>query len=214
MLKFISTFVFSLFLFVDISYAAPASPSTTSSTTPKERVEVASAKIMTLLASKEFKNPQTKAQTIEKLENEVMNFFDFEAFSVRTIGPNWRKFSPAQKTAFKDAFTELLRNTYIDTLDSYDGQKLVYAGEIFSKDKKKVEVKTLFRNGANDYPVNFRMLVNNGEWVVYDVIIEGISMIKNYREQFRGILASSTPDELIKRIKVKATEKKEKMHSK
>ena len=210
MLKFVATFIFSLLLFGNISHAAPFSPLST----PRERVEIASANIMKLLASKEFKNSQTKAQAIEKLEVEVMNLFDFEAFSVRTIGPNWKKFSPAQKVAFKDAFTELLRNTYIDTLDSYDGQKLVYTGETFSKDKKKVEVKTLFKNGANAYPVNFRMLISSGEWFVYDVIIEGISMIKNYREQFRGILASSTPEELIKRIKVKATEKKEKMHSK
>lgn len=206
MLKFIGAFIFSCIFFVSISHA--------NIMTPKERVEEASTKIMSLLMQDDFHNAETKASVIEKLEVEVMKFFDFEAFSVRTIGPRWKQFSAKQKETFQAAFTDLLRNSYIDTLDNYNGQALTYVGEISSKNKKNVEVHTLFKGKNVDYPVSFRMLIKNDQWVVYDVIIEGVSMIKNYREQFRNILASSSPDELIKRVQDKAIEKKEKMHSK
>ena len=206
MLRLASTLIFALIFSINISHAA--------ANTPREQIEASSAKIMKLLSSNDFHNPKTKSEVIQKLEAEVMSLFDFEAFSVRAIGPSWRKFSAAQKKDFQVAFTDLLRSSYIDTLDQYSGQNLVYVDEVMSKDKKKVEVRTVIKSGKNNFPVAFRMIMRNGQWAVYDVIIEGISMIKNYREQFRGILASSSPDELIERIKTKTKEKKEKMLSK
>jgi len=205
MLKIMSAFIFSILFSISTAYAEPG--------TPRERVEMSSAKIIELLTQDDFHNLETKPQVLEELEAEVMALFDFEEFSVRTIGPRWRQFSKEQKIAFENAFTSLLRNSYIDTLDTYSGQTLEYVGEISSKDKKRVEVRTLFKNGDAKYPVAFRMILKNDEWVVYDVIVEGISMIKNYRAQFRDILASSSIDELIKRVQDKSIAKKEKMRS-
>ncbi len=205
MLKFFTTFLFSFFLFLNTANADPG--------TAKDRVEFASARIMELLLQDDFQNIDTRPQVIKELEVEIMKFFDFEEFSVRTIGPRWKQFNADQKVAFQTAFTNLLRSSYIDTLDSYNGQRLVYVGEIASANNERVEVHTLFQGEASNYPVSFRMLVKNGEWVVYDVIIEGISLIKNYREQFRDILANSSPDELIKRIQEKAVTKAKKMEA-
>lgn len=176
------------------------------SLTPKERIEVTSSKIMSLLLQEDFRNPETKDQIIDKLEAEIMLLFDFSEFSSRTVGPRWRQFTPTQKEGFQKAFTNLIRNSYIQTLDKYNGESIVYVGEIMAKDNQRVEVHTLFQAKENEFPVSFRMLIKNDEWVVYDVIIEGISMIKNYREQFRDILSSSTPEELIARINEKAEE--------
>lgn len=83
-----------------------------------------------------------------------------------------------------------------------------------SKDGSKVEVHTLFKGQEKDYPVSFRMLIKNDQWVVYDVIIEGISMIKNYREQFKDFLVKADPEELIQRIHQKAQEKKDEPQNK
>ncbi len=184
-----------------------------STATPKERVEIASAKVMELLLHEDFQNPATKESIIKQLEEEVVSLFDFDEFSSRTVGPKWKQFTPAQKKDFIAAFTELLRSSYINTLDNYDGQSLVYVGEIRSSDQKKVEVHTLYKSEDKDYPVSFRMLLKNDNWYVYDVSIEGISMIKNYREQFRSILGTSKPEELIKRVKEKALEKKKELIS-
>ncbi len=207
MLRFIGAVACSILLCVQTAVAAPT-------TSPKDRVEIANAKVMELLLHEDFQNPQKKMEIIKKLEDEVVKFFDFNEFSSRTVGPRWRQFSDKQKVAFKDAFTELLRSSYIHTLDSYNGQSLVYVGEIRSADQTKVEVHTLFKNAENNYPVSFRMLIKNNEWVVYDVSVEGVSMIKNYREQFRDILASNSPDDLIKRVREKAEEKRQSLNSK
>ncbi len=202
MYKILFTLFIALTTMVSTAFADPG--------TPKERVENGSARIFNLLLQEDFQNPATKPQVLEQIEAELISFFDFEEFSTRTVGPKWRQFTAQQKADFIDAFTELLRNSYINTLDSYKGETLNYVGEVRSKDGKKVEVHTVFKGQEKDYPVSFRMLVKNDEWVVYDVIIEGISMIKNYREQFKDILVRAEPNELITRIREKAQEVKDK----
>ncbi len=202
MYKILFTFFIALTTMISTGFAAPG--------TPKERVENGSARVFNLLLQEDFQNPATKPKVLEQIEAELISFFDFEEFSTRTVGPKWRQFTPEQKAEFIDAFTELLRNSYINTLDSYKGETLNYVGEVRSKDGKKVEVHTVFKGQEKDYPVSFRMLVKNDEWVVYDVIIEGISMIKNYREQFKDILVRAEPNELITRIREKAKEVKDK----
>lgn len=182
--------------------------------TPKQRVEDGSARIFNLLLQEEFQNPATKPEVLKQIEAELTGFFDFEEFATRTVGPKWRQFTPDQKNRFIEAFTELLRNSYINTLDSYNGETLAYVGEVRSKDGSKVEVHTLFKGQKKDYPVSFRMLIKNDQWVVYDVIIEGISMIKNYREQFKDFLVKADPEELIQRIHQKAQEKKDEPQNK
>lgn len=201
MFKRILSLFFAITLCAGTAFADPG--------TPKQRVEDGSARIFNLLLQEEFQNPATKPQVLKEIEAELMGFFDFEEFATRTVGPKWRQFTQDQKNRFIEAFTELLRNSYINTLNSYNGETLAYVGEVRSKDGSKVEVHTLFKGQEKDYPVSFRMLIKNDQWVVYDVIIEGISMIKNYREQFKDFLVKGDPEELIKRIKEKADEKKE-----
>ena len=164
--------------------------------------------ILALLQDPAFHNPATKEAQRKKIENAMLGLIDFDEFSSRTVGPNWRNFTPDQKKRFQEAFTTLLRNTYIDTLDSYSGEKVEFTGEISGNNGTRSEVRMNFLGKDAVHPVAFRMLVKNGRWVVYDVLIEGISMIKNYRDQFRDLLAKGNPDELISRISAKAEEVK------
>ena len=178
--------------------------------TARQTAEAGAERILALLNDPSFKNTETRSAIKQKIEQEIVSLFDFEEFSTRTVGPNWKKFTLEQKQSFKTAFTDLLRNTYIDTLDEYNGQKIQFTGEVSSNGGKRVEIQMSFLSGQKDYPVAFRMLEKNDAWVVYDVLIEGISMIKNYREQFRDILAKNSADELIKRVQAKALEQKNK----
>ena len=178
--------------------------------TARQTAEAGADRILSLLNDPAFRTPEGKPVIRKKIEDEVLNLFDFEEFSTRTVGPTWRKFTPEQKQQFKDAFTELLRNTYIDTLDEYNGQKIRFTGEISGGNGKRVEIQMEFLADQKVYPVAFRMLEKNNRWVVYDVLIEGISMIKNYRDQFRDILSKNSPQELIDRVKAKAEEQKNK----
>ena len=178
--------------------------------TARQTAEAGADRILALLNDPAFKDPATKPAIRQKVEAEVLQLFDFEEFSQRTVGPNWRKFTPEQKSSFKTAFTDLLRNTYIDTLDEYDGQKVRFTGEVVANNGKRVEVQMEFLTSKQAHPVAFRMLEKNDRWVVYDVLIEGISMIKNYRDQFRDILAKGDPQTLIERVQAKALEQTEK----
>lgn len=201
---------FKLFILSLIVFSLAALPAFAAPMTARQTAEAGAERILALLGDPAFKTPEGKPAIREKIEAEVLNLFDFEEFSTRTVGPTWRQFTPEQKQQFKEAFTELLRNTYIDTLDEYNGQKIRFTGEISGGNGKRVEVQMEFLADQKVYPVAFRMLEKNNRWVVYDVLIEGISMIKNYRDQFRDILAKNSPQELIDRVKAKAVEQKNK----
>ncbi len=194
--------------FLALFVFATASPA--QALTARETAEQEAQKILAMLNDPGFKKPATRPAVKQKIEKEVIALFDFEEFSTRTVGQHWKKFTPQQKADFKTAFTDLIRNTYIDTLDEYNGQKVEFTGERSSNNGTRVEVQMNFVSGQQVYPVAFRMLEKNKSWVVYDVIIEGISMIKNYRDQFREILAKNSPDELIRRVQQKAVEQKNK----
>ena len=189
-------------------------PASAAELTARQTAEAGADRIMALLSDPAFKDPATKPAIRQKVEAEVLQLFDFDEFSTRTVGPTWRKFTPEQKEAFKTAFTDLLRNTYIDTLDGYNGEKVRFTGEVSANNGKRVEVQMEFLASKQAYPVAFRMLEKKGRWVVYDVLIEGISMIKNYRDQFRDILSKGDPQTLIERVQAKAEEQKTKKQEK
>ncbi|MBQ3891837.1 MAG: MlaC/ttg2D family ABC transporter substrate-binding protein [Desulfovibrio sp.] len=197
-----------VFLLITVSFAFTAAVA--ADRTARQTAEDGAERILALLNDAAFKDPATRPGIKKKIEQEVVALFDFEEFSTRTVGPNWKKFTAQQKQGFKTAFTDLLRNTYIDTLDEYNGQKVQFTGETVANGGKRVEIQMSFIAGEKSYPVAFRMLEKNNAWVVYDVLIEGISMIKNYREQFRDILSKNSPDDLIRRVQAKAEEQKTK----
>ncbi len=199
-----------LFLFSLVFCLVAAVSAHAADMTARQTAEAGAERILALLGDPAFKDPATKPAIRQKVEAEVLQLFDFDEFSTRTVGPGWRSFTPEQKEAFKTAFTDLLRNTYIDTLDEYDGQKVRFTGEVTANNGKRVEVQMEFLTSKQAYPVAFRMLEKKGRWVVYDVLIEGISMIKNYRDQFRDILSKGDPQTLIERVQAKAVEQKEK----
>ena len=199
-----------VFLLSFIVFALAALPALAAPMTARQTAEAGAERILALLSDPAFKTPEGKPAIRAKVEEELLQLFDFEEFSTRTVGPTWRQFTPEQKQEFKTAFTDLLRNTYIDTLDEYNGQKVRFTGEVSGGNGKRVEVQMEFLADQKVYPVAFRMLEKNNRWVVYDVLIEGISMIKNYRDQFRDILTKNNPQELIDRVKAKAEEQKNK----
>lgn len=198
-------FLYSFFL-TTLVLSLLAMPAQANPIPPRQMAEESAQRIMNMLNDPAFQAPETKPAILTKLEDEVLSLFDFEEFSSRTVGPAWKQFTPEQKKAFNTAFTDLLRNTYIDTLDSYHGERIVYTGERSSDGGTRVEVQMNFEAKDKSYPVAFRMLVKNDRWVVYDVIIEGLSMIKNYRDQFRDLLSKNNPDELIAKVEAKAVE--------
>jgi phospholipid transport system substrate-binding protein len=128
--------------------------------------------------------------------------FDYMELSKRTLGRNWKKFSPEQQKEFADLFKTLLGNVYIERLIAYSDEKVVFEGENEIA-KGRAEVKSKVVTASGDVPINYRMITKDGQWRVYDVIIEGVSMIRNYRTQFRDILRKKSPEELLQMLQKK-----------
>lgn len=154
-----------------------------------------------------YANPATRGPLRQKIEGVVRGIFDFGEFSSRTAGPAWRKFSQDEKKRFENAFSDLLFNTYLNKITGYNGELVDYTGETVSPDGNRVEIRTAIQmKDGRKTPVFYRMLPKQGSWKVYDVIIENVSLVKNYRTQFQDILNTGTPDQLIARVQAKAEE--------
>ncbi|MBB5143155.1 MULTISPECIES: MlaC/ttg2D family ABC transporter substrate-binding protein [Desulfovibrio] len=173
----------------------------------KQALETATDRILSFIKNPDYVNPATRGPIRQQIEDEVLHIFDFGEFSSRTVGPRWRTFTPAQKKAFSDAFADLLINTYVNKIDGYNGEQVIYTGEVASAKGDRVEVRSVITmKDGKKVPVAYRMLPKNGKWLVYDVLIENISLVKNYRTQFQDILNTDSPENLIARIKSKAME--------
>jgi len=172
----------------------------------KETVETRINKILTTMKQPGFKDQPREAQIMEirKVINEV---FDYEELSKRTLGREWKKFTPAQRTEFINLFSKLLENVYSDRILAYTHEKIEYGKETLLK-KGRTEVESYIITVDNKkVPLFYRLIEKNSQWRVYDVVIEGVSMIKNYRGQFRQILAKKKPEDLLQTLREKTKEK-------
>ena len=191
--------IFGLFAFL---CAAPAGAAQDDAGAQARRaLETRVNNIFTILQQPGFADKASRPEYRMKIEEEVASFFDFAEFSSRTVGPRWNSFTPEQRRDFIEAFKSLLKATYLDRVDGYSGEKVAYLGEQLSSRGDRVEVRTtLSMKGNKVMPVNYRMLPKDGNWVVYDVIIENISLVMNYRTQFQQLLLKDSPEALIARI--------------
>ena len=152
-----------------------------------------------------LQNPAQRTAILDRVEQIIQRLFDAEELSSRTVGPSWKTFTPTQKTQFTEAFTQLLRQPYLEKLEGYNGERVSYTGETASTNGDRVEIQTTVSIKGKDVPVAYRML-KKSQWEVYDVIIEGVSMVQNYRSQFQQLLVSGDADKLIEQVRTKAEE--------
>ena len=170
--------------------------------TPKETVEKGVNNLLKTLGDPAFK-AQTKDQQIATLGTEIEKVFDFTELSKRTLGRDWKKMSAAQQKEFVKLFKQLLQGVYADRLLEYSDQKVIFDKEITLK-KGRAEVQSYLQTSdGKKIPLFYRLTDKGGSWKVYDVVIEGVSMVKNYRTQFRDILAKDSPDKLLEILRDK-----------
>ena len=138
----------------------------------------------------------------QKLWETISPIFNFEEMSKRALGQHWKKRSDEEKKEFVGLFTNILKDAYIGKTDAYSGEKVILMKERVDKEYATVQTKFILNTGS-ELVVDYNMLNNSGEWKIYDVIIEGVSLVNNYRSQFNSILIKSTYNELVQRIKEK-----------
>ncbi|MGB5159477.1 MlaC/ttg2D family ABC transporter substrate-binding protein [Desulfobacterium sp. N47] len=159
-----------------------------------------------LLKDPKYKDASQRKEQRDKMWEIIRKAFDFTELGGRTLASNWKKFSPRQRKEFTEMFSEVLGNAYLDKIQSeYKGEKVNYVNQEIISDTKAI-VNTKIKRANEEIPVNYSMILKDNEWKVYDVKIEGISLVQNYRSQFNDILSKETPDELIKRLSKKLKE--------
>ena len=168
----------------------------------KATIEAQINKMLAKMKEPAFKelSRDAKLEEVRKIINEV---FDYKELSRRTLGREWKKFKPEQQTEFIDLFSKLLENVYADRILAYTHEKIEFGKETELK-KGRVEVESYIITMDNKkVPLFYRMSNKTGQWRVYDVVIEGVSMIKNYRGQFRQILSKKKPEDLLEILRKK-----------
>jgi phospholipid transport system substrate-binding protein len=172
----------------------------------KTTVETQINKMLARMQEPSFKEQSRDAKLadIRKIINEI---FDYQELSERTLGRDWKKFKPEQQTEFVDLFSKLLENVYADRILAYTHEKIEF-GKVTELRKDQVEVESYIITTDNKkVPLFYRLIQKDGNWRVYDVVIEGVSMIKNYRGQFREMLTNKTPEDLLQTLREKVKEK-------
>jgi len=168
----------------------------------KATIETQIDKMLVKMKEPAFKelSRDAKLAEVRKVINEV---FDYQELSRRTLGRDWKKFKPEQQTEFVDLFSKLLENVYADRILAYTHEKIEFGKETELK-KGRMEVESyIITLDKTKVPLFYRMSNRTGQWRVYDVVIEGVSMIKNYRGQFRQILSKKKPEDLLQTLREK-----------
>ncbi|MBK5931630.1 MlaC/ttg2D family ABC transporter substrate-binding protein [Halochromatium salexigens] len=169
-----------------------------------ELVEQTASKMLSTLENRRAE-VERKPQLINELVDSILApHFDFEQMTRLAVGRAWRDASPEQQEALIESFRNLLVRTYARSIMKYSGQDIVYEAARPGTRSGTVVVPTEVReSGSSPIPIDYSMLERGRSWKVYDVVIDGVSMISNYRSQFRSTIASSGIDGLIEQLRAK-----------
>jgi phospholipid transport system substrate-binding protein len=167
---------------------------------PQDRLKVGIDKVIAILSDKSLKGPAKKKERQTQLRTVADSFFDWRELSRRTVAEAWTKYTPKQQDEFIASFSELLQKTYILKLEKYNNEKVNYLKEQIDGNHAFINTEVLMKD--KKIPINY-VMIKHEQWMVYDVVVEGVSLVKNYRSQFKKILVKDTPDGLLKRIRDK-----------
>lgn len=172
--------------------------------TPLDTVEVHVNSVLNVLRDPSLKGESMKKRRQERIRDISEKMFDFTELSRRTLAQNWKVFTDTQKKEFIDLYKSVLESAYIDKIMAYTDEKIIFQKESALSDKTS-EVWTVVVTRKTDIPINYRMIRTDAGWRVYDVVVEGVSLVNNYRSQFREILINKTPDDLLETLRKKTS---------
>jgi len=167
---------------------------------PQDRLKGGIDKVIGILSDSGLKGPAKRAERQKQLRTVADGFFDWRELSKRAVAEKWSKYTPKQQDDFVVSFSELLQKTYILKLEKYNNEKVNYVKEQVEGNQAFINTQVLMKDKT--IPINY-IMIKRDQWMVYDVVVEGVSLVKNYRSQFAKVLSKETPDALLQRIKDK-----------
>ncbi len=191
-------------LLVSPQFTCAAAPSQSN---PKALIESGTEKALQTLHESESGQAPSLRQRKDEILTIVSVYFNFGEMAKRALGQPWKYQAPGKRQEFVQLFKQLLFNTYINRLENYTGSKerVLYDSEKLDGDYATVKTHILYQ-GNNNIEIEYRLHRDVGEWKVYDVVVEGISIVENYRSQFASILTNESFDSLLGRLRQKIVE--------
>jgi len=181
--------------------------STAAAGDPMELVKSTSDRIIAILQNPNYANGKLHDERRAKIREVVFDVFDFREMAQRTLARNWRDRTEKEKKEFTELFSDLLERSYINRIEGYSGQKIIYDSEEIDGDY--AVVRTKFLTGRNEeYHADYKLLKKDGKWKVYDVVLANVSLVNNYRIQFNKIINSSSYENLVKKMTTKLEDEK------
>jgi len=158
--------------------------------------------VLRIIRDKELKQAAKAEERRSLLEKVVAERFDYQEMSRRALGAPWNQLSDKEKQEFVSLFQALLTSSYVEKVESYSGEGVQYLNERTEKDYAEVRTKIL--SGKTEVPLDYRLINRGTDWRVYDVVVDGVSLVNNYRGQFTKILRASSYPDLVEQLRKKS----------
>lgn len=169
--------------------------------TPTDAIRTTFEKVVHVLKDEELKKPGRQQERLNRLEQTIGERVNYRELSKRSLGPKWKELSEKDQEEFVVLFAHLLRDVYASRIFRYTDEQIEYLNE--QRDGPYAEVRTNVRGSKVNIPVNYRLINQSGAWQVYDMVVDGVSTVSNYRGQFSKILQSSSYESLRERLRRK-----------
>lgn len=186
-------------LFLSLALPAQAFASVT------DEVKRVVDEVVRIVGDPELKKPQKEPQRRQALKSAIGRIFDYPEMARRSLATHWKERTPAERKEFVSLFETLLENSYSGKIEGYRNEKIVYLKESIDGQYAEVRSKVIVPKG-DEYSLDYRLLQKGGKWMVYDVVIEGVSLVSNYRGQFNRIINNQGYPELLKKLRTKSEE--------
>jgi phospholipid transport system substrate-binding protein len=171
--------------------------------TPTDDLKRTVDEVVRIVADKEMKKNEVKRR--QALKRTISTIFDYSEMAKRSMGKHWNQRTAVEKKHFTELFATLLENSYASKIESYNNEKIVYLRETVDGDYSEIKSKVVTA-ARDEFTLDYRLFRQDGKWMVYDVVIEGVSLVSNYRSQFNKIITANGYDRLVKKLQSKNEE--------
>lgn len=196
--NFIKYLVLAVWWLVIFSVPALAGP-------PTDLLKETVNQVLDILRDPKLKSESAKELKKDKLRVIYTRMFDEVELSRRALSRHWNSLTPAQRKEFVPLFRQVLEKAYADKILDYTNEKIIFDRET-PLAENQVEVQTRVVTASKEIPISYRLIQKEGTWKVYDVVVENVSLVLNYRTQFNEILAKNTPEQLLETLRKKVKE--------
>lgn len=191
----------SRFITVAMLLLLMSTPFTLHASEVTEKVRSTVDGITNILRDQSLRSPGKQEERRARIRNLIQERFSFEEMSKRSLARHWKERSDEEKKEFVSLFSDLIENSYIDKIERYTDEKIIYADE--KRNDGRAVVKTVIISKGTEIPINYRLIKTTDDWMVYDIVIEGVSLVSNYRSQFSSTIRATSYEGLVIKLREK-----------